>query len=153
MTEKYPSCEERIDDEYKREMDRIAEVLVGPEYRCLECGHTWHDEHCNEPDECPECYECYGLDGFNFERERDVETREDYEQGILEFSKETVYTVLLSTGGPADGFHLRVDDGYITGADYFFQDWFDGAVKLVTRGDLEKLRDMFGYLVELDNER
>jgi hypothetical protein len=72
----------------------------------------------------------------------------------LEVSRETVYKVLLTTGGPADGFRLRVDcDGYITGADYFFQDWNDGAVKPVMGDDLDKLREMFGEWVELDNER
>lgn len=149
MTEKYPSCDERIDEQYKREMERIAETLVGLEYRCLDCGETFYGEYGAEPEECPDCYDT------DIERvDDDTETREEYEQGILEFSKTTVYKVLLSTGGPADGFRLRIDcDGYITSADYFFQDWFDGAVKPVTGDDLEKLRDMFGGWVELDSER
>jgi len=150
MTDKYPSCEERIDDEYKREMSRIAEALAGQEYYCRECGEHFHDEYDHgEMDECPECYsDVIAMVDDN------QETREDYEGGILEFSKETVYKVLLSTGGPADGFRLRVDsDGYITGADYFFQDWFDGAVKPVVGDDLESLREMFGHWVETDTGR
>lgn len=78
-----------------------------------------------------------------------------YEEGILEFAPKIEYTikVLLSWGGPSDGFNLRVEPtkwGYeIVSASYFFQDWYDGAQKEVKESDLELIKQLFGSYLEL----
>jgi len=47
---------------------------------------------------------------------------------LLGVSKKIVYDVELSTGGPADGFEVEVDErGNIVDIEYYYSDWYDGA--------------------------
>jgi len=51
-----------------------------------------------------------------------------------------------STGGPGDGWIIyQDDDGHIRAAFYYFQDWFDGAVKKVVDQDV---LEALGYMLE-----
>lgn len=137
--------EQEAQENYKREMERLSEAIE-PEYTCNGCGETFYSTDERDYVECPECLS----DDVSTEAE---ETREDYEQGVLAFDKVTTYQVTMSTGGPADGYILHVDDdGYITSAEYWFQDWFQPKRKFVLVGDnLDNVRSMFGGWTEADS--
>lgn len=83
----------------------------------------------------------------------DFENIETYQDGVLEITRLPVrYRVLLSWGGPSDGFILELDDAgqEIERAFYFYQDWFDGAEVELFGDDLKAVCQMFGYLAEMD---
>jgi len=83
----------------------------------------------------------------------DDDARQEYDERILEVTPlYTVYRVGLSWGGPADGFHIYVDpeDHEIVQAEYYFQDWFDGARRKLTGPEFEELVEMFGWIVEME---
>lgn len=66
-------------------------------------------------------------------------------ESVLGVSKQVRYKVLLSTGGPADGFYLDYDphNRCFTGGQYFYQDWFDGATRDISAEQAESLADLF----------
>lgn len=76
------------------------------------------------------------------------DNREEYEQGILSIDKISRYDVCLSTGGPADGFRLDFQDGEIIRAEYYFQDWYDGATRTLEGDKFRAVADMFTPLIE-----
>jgi hypothetical protein len=80
---------------------------------------------------------------------RDDEKRDEVFERILSLSSEIVFTLELSTGGPADGFRFYADpkEKEITKVEYYFQDWFDGAELLLTDEDRDTLLELFGELI------
>ena len=52
----------------------------------------------------------------------------------LSITKETVTTICLSYGGPADYLEVRHNEGDIRSITYRFSDWFDTATQEVERG-------------------
>lgn len=61
-------------------------------------------------------------------------------EGILSIDVRKSYRVLLSWGGPSDGFDFIFNkDGDLIECEYFYQDWFDGAKRYV---DLEKADEL-----------
>ncbi len=83
------------------------------------------------------------------EERNDDEPRSDYEMGILEVTLQTKIEFLLSTGGPADGFCLTFDsEGTMVEAEYFFQDWYDGATRTLSAENSELVERMLRPLVE-----
>lgn len=155
MNDKYPSCEERIDerletalDDLRRGLGRLNEWLG----YCNDCGYgseldwTFEEEPDGEDTRCPKC----GSDDL-WLREDDGERRQSYEEGVLEVTKlHTVYRVGLSWGGPADGFYLYFDEeNELVKAEYYFQDWFDGAKRVLYGEALGLVEDMFhGWCVD-----
>jgi hypothetical protein len=104
--DRHKSCEDRIANELRKELEFIREALD------------------------------------------DEEKRREYEESILAISKETVYKVERSWGGPADGFYIYVDpeDHEILRIEYYFQDWFDGATRTLTGDDFKLVAEVFGHL-------
>jgi len=125
----YPKCEERIGQEYAYEADHILKVvgLVEPDDEWLEdngfnnedrVAQFFYDQHALSYDVC------------------DGNTR-----GVKVPSWCYAKDLALSTGGPGDGFIILFDrnnDQFVK-AYYYFQDWYDGALREVPGGsDLEK---------------
>ena len=61
----------------------------------------------------------------------------------LSIEKTQRYTILLSWGGPSDGFYIDFKDGECTGGQYFFQDWFDGATRNLSYDEAEAIAEAF----------
>jgi hypothetical protein len=147
MSERQATCEERIDSELRREVERIKEALrivQMYDHECLneECGFEWESSEAYE--ECPKC-NCTDTD----ETERDAgESRDSYMDGLLEITPKITFKVGLSWGGPADGFYITVDpvDRSIDRIEYYFQDWFDGAVRTLSGDDFDTVSKMFDFL-------
>lgn len=66
---------------------------------------------------------------------------------------EKTYTLKLelSTGGPADFITAIVEDGRLRDVTYHFQDWFDGATKLLTGVEREIVERYVSQLMDLDS--
>lgn len=61
-------------------------------------------------------------------------------EGVLSVEVRKSYRVLLSWGGPSDGFDFVFDkDGDLVECYYFYQDWFDGAKRPVDMAQAEEL--------------
>ena len=74
--------------------------------------------------DCGECDGCADNDGLPEDQENSECEDPTYES--LEFDR--VITVLLSWGGPSDGFDFYIGpDGSVSNVVYFYKDWFDGA--------------------------
>ena len=76
--------------------------------------------------------------------------REELLAQMMECERSLLYTVTLSTGGPADGFRFVVDPStrQITRAFYWFSDWFDSAELEVEGTSFEILCNAFAWVVE-----
>lgn len=62
----------------------------------------------------------------------DDRAAEELDEYPLSIDKQTVYVVLLSTGGPGDQIEITCDaNGDVIRVEYRFLDWFDGAVTTV----------------------
>lgn len=61
-------------------------------------------------------------------------------QGVLSVEVRKSYRVLLSWGGPSDGFDFVFnEEGELIECYYFYQDWFDGAKRPVDMAKAEEL--------------
>jgi hypothetical protein len=146
---KTPSCEERIDAELAKELDRIRQATVWQ--RVTE---VWSPDDLN--DESPvDCIiqwaEENGLEAPT--SDYDCETIDDYLENILETTPlYTVYRVGLSWGGPADGFYVYVDpeDKTISKIEYYFQDWHDGATRTLSNTEQESVEEVLRIALGLD---
>ena len=151
MNNKQATCDERIDAELRKEVDRIKELVPdGAEwYRCEECEHVFTSDEDGLPD-CPECGERYKIES-GVDPDEDAETVDGYMENLLDFRKvHEVYRVQLSTGGPGDDFWLYVDpeDREIERIEYAFLDWFDGARRELRGEDFEVVKGFFEGWVE-----
>ena len=134
------SCEERIEEQ----MERTMKSLRDPEDAPRQCCTCWHDDWYAEDGNkvCPEC----GSEDTEVDRIGLVNDQ------FIELTKlHVVYRAGLSWGGPADGFYLYVDpeDNTIDKVEYYFQDWFDGALKELQGEDLEALKTLFSEYVSM----
>ena len=125
---KQPKCEELIDDRLR---DRLAQHLP-----------DWDDTTVVDAiiDEIgmPECETC------DLAHELQSDYRDRLLEGILSVEKLTTYKVLLSWGGPSDGFEFTFNSaGELTDCNYFYQDWFDGARRAVPLDQAEELVQLF----------
>ena len=60
---------------------------------------------------------------------------DEWEDLSIGYSKITVHVITLSWGGPADFLKVYQDEnGEVDKIEYHYQDWFDGAVRLVEEG-------------------
>lgn len=65
-------------------------------------------------------------------------------EGVLSVDVRKSYRVLLSWGGPSDGFDFVFDnDGDLVECYYFYQDWFDGAKRPVDMGKAQELVQLY----------
>lgn len=89
------------------------------------------------------------------ERDDNEDAVDEYMEGVLEISAMHIKVRIgLSWGGPADGFYVYVDpvDYTIDYAEYYYQDWWDGAVRRLNDEELELVRDMFGVWIGYHEE-
>ena len=153
MSNDYPSCAERIGEEYRSAMDDLRHALqVKNICQNPKCRHEWYSD--DEDDECPECMSL-GEDGEEFFGVDHEDGMSEYMENMLELTKKyIVVDVKMSWGGPEDGFTLYVDpeDYTIERAEYYFRDWFDGATRRVEDSDLELVCQMFESEIELLRE-
>ncbi len=122
--DKQPKCEELIDDRLR---DRLAKHLP-----------DWDDEET-----VTAIKEEMGVVLADLDQLRD-DHRDRLLEGILSVEKLTTYKVLLSWGGPSDGFEFTFNsEGELTDCNYFYQDWFDGARRPVPIDQAEELAQLF----------
>lgn len=120
-------CEELIDD---RLDGRLEDLL--PDWDDDEVVKTLADElDVDQSDLCQDADLAYEV--------RDKH-RDRVLEGVLSVDVRKSYRVLLSYGGPSDGFDFVFDkDGDLVECYYFYQDWFDGAKRPV---DMEKAEEL-----------
>ena len=120
-------CEELIDD---RLAGRLEDLLP-----------DWDDNTvvCDLADE-------YDIDQNDLCQDADLmyEVRDKHRdracEGVLSVEVRKSYRVLLSWGGPSDGFDFVFNnDGDLVECYYFYQDWFDGAKRPVDMAQAEEL--------------
>ena len=141
--EKQQSCEDRIADHLASTLEDLTKATAY-QFQCEACGHEFVS--ADDDSECPEC----GAEDCEQVKDPD-ESREEYMKGVLEITPQyLVVRVGLSYGGPADGFTLYCDPDTreIEKAEYYFQDWFDGAKRGLSGSALDLVRDMFQTYVE-----
>lgn len=69
------------------------------------------------------------------EREKDVaEALETDEDIAIGYHTETIHTITLSWGGPADFIEVRCVGDEVISMAYVYQDWFDGARRELDTG-------------------
>ena len=69
---------------------------------------------------------------------------------LLSVDKAIVYTVELSTGGPADFFKVFIEYEEISRIEYHFQDWFDGAMRVLSGDEFDFIQDWIYQEVYLE---
>lgn len=76
-----------------------------------------------------------------------IESQNDSEsyREPLEISLTKEIKILLSWGGPADGFKLQYKDNELTGGVYFWQDWGTYDEAELTDEEAETVRDFYLY--------
>jgi len=120
-------CEELIDD---RLAGRLEDLL--PDFDDEETIKTLADEYdIDQNDLCQDSDLKYEV--RNAHRDRACE-------GVLSVEVRKSYRVLLSWGGPSDGFDFVFNkEGELVECYYFYQDWFDGAKRPVDMEQAEEL--------------
>lgn len=126
---KEKKCKDLIKENYDSRNELMAKLIM------LNNGQ-YDDQIQDEVDRFFEEYtKTYGeepseesIDRF---REEFIKNEEYNEESLYELplgmSKQTVYKIELSTGGPADFINAYVNDGILDRVTYHYQDWFDGA--------------------------
>jgi hypothetical protein len=65
-------------------------------------------------------------------------------EGVLSVDVRKSYRVLLSWGGPSDGFDFVFNnEGELIECEYFYRDWFDGAKRPVPMDQAEELAQLY----------
>ncbi len=119
-----PKCEDLIDARLEQ---RMADLL--PDWDDAGTLHTIMEEM--------DVHEADIDDLQNEYRDRLLEA-------VLSIEKKTLITVLLSWGGPSDGFDFTFDsDGELDSCEYWYKDWFDGARRDVPLEQAEQLVDLY----------
>lgn len=79
------------------------------------------------------------------ETDEDESLMEELRESVLSFDVRRSVRILLSTGGPADGFDVIIDeDGELVSGEYWFQDWFDGARRQLESDELALIDQVYG---------
>ena len=120
-------CEELIDD---RLAGRLEDLL--PDFDDEEVVKTLADD--------------FGTDREGVESSNDLkyavmnDHRDRACEGVLSVEVRKSYRVLLSWGGPSDGFDFVFNrEGDLVECYYFYQDWFDGAKRPFDMAQAEEL--------------
>jgi hypothetical protein len=123
------SCQERIEEEYRRTDDYI-ELM----FKVLDNDRLDEDDEDDK-----KLLDLIEEDGI------DEGTIHEYAAGT---SMEKLLTIVLSGGGPSSHIEAIIDeDGYVKSATYHFLDWFDGATRKISEDSA-----MFRY-VQFEAER
>jgi hypothetical protein len=123
------SCQERIEEEYRRTDDYI-ELM----FKVLDNDSL--DEDDEDDKKLLQQIEEDGIDEGSIH---------EYAAGT---SMEKLLTIVLSGGGPSSHIEAIIDeDGYVKSATYHFLDWFDGATRKISEDSA-----MFRY-VQWEAER
>jgi hypothetical protein len=123
------SCQERIEEEYRRTDDYI-ELM----FKVLDNDRLDEDDEDDK-----KLLQLIEEDGI------DEGTIHEYAAGT---SMEKLLTIVLSGGGPSSHIEAIIDeDGYVKSATYHFLDWFDGATRKISEDSA-----MFRY-VQWEAER
>jgi hypothetical protein len=123
------SCQERIEEEYRRTDDYI-ELM----FKVLDNDRLDEDDEDDK-----KLLDLIEEDGI------DEGTIHEYAAGT---SMEKLLTIVLSGGGPSSHIEAIIDeDGYVKSATYHFLDWFDGATRKISEDSA-----MFRY-VQWEAER
>ena len=150
-TAKQPTCEEQIDSQLAQrcamlmpDLDRLCDPKDFQEIA------EWHgielDDLTKDPLKDDDDREAFVDDS---RRTIEEELPDRIAEGILSIETTTTYKILLSWGGPSDGFDLEwdKDQGWIGGS-YWFKDWFDGARHPLDGGQAEEWARVFGIYPE-----
>ncbi len=148
MTTRQATCEERIDDQLKREIESIEHIM----YR-MDNQYSEEDLSPLNTEEVSEVAYLVGelpLMKGDDDEYHDISSRGDLVEHIVEYTdeehammgwdeaplcvmKRTTIIVQMSWGGPSDQFECELDDeGNIDEVKYRFMDWFDGAERTIS---------------------
>lgn len=123
MTNREDSCEDRIDKELEYEMKRFGEAI------------RLSEESENGDFEIEEC-EYEDLIDWIYQQALSYSDDIHYRAKKLE----------LSWGGPADGFRFFEDETI----EYYFQDWGDGATRILYGGDYDIMKKFYDYALNFE---
>jgi hypothetical protein len=117
------SCQERVDDNLKRELENLKKLWDAQGQYIEDLGSL--DEY---------------VLGFDFV---ELDTFTDQTRAY--------WRLQLSWGGPADEFRAYVKDNYkiaeIIDIEYWFLDWWDGAFLTLVNEDFDLLLEIFKYFM------
>lgn len=135
------TCEERIADHLKGRLESFK--AVNKATQCEDVAELTDEE----------LQEVTNL----YEPKRDEYTAQELNEQAEEMRRELplavstqrIVRVDLSTGGPADWFECLIDeDGTIGRISYHFQDWFDGAVRILEANEFDAAAEFLGYFTQ-----
>jgi hypothetical protein len=131
MGDRELKCEELVDD---RLAGRLGDLL--PDWDDEELVKTLADElDIDQNDLCQDA---------DLTHEVQSKHRDRACEGVLSVDVRKSYRVLLSWGGPSDGFDFVFDsDGALMECYYFYQDWFDGARRPVDMDQAVELVQLY----------
>ncbi len=147
MTDRQATCEERIDDHLKTNLDWFDRIMFRMDLDKNESdlGYLNHEEIVELANQVGDLPLTKGKD----DKYRPIKGRGELVEHILEVTadeyadetwmeaplsveKRTTIIVQMSWGGPSDQFECVLDDeGHIDQVTYRFLDWFDGATREV----------------------
>ena len=166
MTDRQATCEERIDDQLKSELESINQIMFRMDFDKDESdlGYLNHDEIAEVAAQVGELPHTKGADG----EWHDIKSRGDLVEHILEYTdeeraiegwseaplsvmKRTTIIVQMSWGGPSDQFECVLDDeGQIDEVTYRFMDWFDGATREININNQPNLERFLQRFVDYE---
>jgi len=136
--ENQKNCEQRIEQELK---SRLEDLLPDLEtWSVLRCARYLKREG----------RELFTAELNELQSEVREVLRERACENLLSVERIRSYKLCLSYGGPADYFELdwsNSSEAWVGGR-YVFQDWFDGATRMISAELAEKLADLYGILPE-----
>ena len=142
------NCEQCIDNALASRLTQLR-LYLG-QFDISDCSFEDGELRIDEIDACIEI-ECHEddtietlFDGFEDQLHEEVYDR--FSEFGLDFaydSENDCYSYLLSWGGPSDGFRFYRDR-----IEYYYLDWFDGAVRDVSH--IPVAQDLYSYFAELD---
>ncbi len=143
MTDRQATCEERIDDHLKTNLEWFDQIMFRIDFDQTDLEDMDDDEVAQIGQHVGELPSRKGAD----DKWHEISSREDLTEHILEVTaddyaletwseaplsimKRTTIIVQMSWGGPSDQFEIILDDeGRIDEVTYRFLDWFDGATR------------------------
>lgn len=147
------TCEQRIKERMESrlaDLEPITETDID-RMKAIFNDYGWPDDNKKALDN-PEELTNRELSGLlDFANELLQQSRSD---GVLEIDKSIVINVLLSTGGPEDGFEVRYNPEtkeFVSGV-YYFKDWYDGARRPLSDEELDNVVQAYFLECMIENE-
>ena len=155
---KQETCEERVEERLEWRMDDLRQLWAAyMQTDCTSCEGTGINPIPDELgeyelDDCPLC------EGTGTMPEYIPDMGDMYEYGLgffyvphgTQHNDQGYFQYQLSWGGPSDEFRFFVDlDYHLYDVEYWFMDWFDGAMRHPIGEDLELIEEIFdNFFVE-----